>query len=173
MAGDKVDLARAGHANFDTYKTPDTYFFDPAQAAQLPPGTPLAFDTDETLLEDDIGSTSAINLRLYPQPIAPYAGIVGTMRVIRLPLNRFTLDNLDAVPEIPEDHHLNMLDWAGYLALRSPDLDVAGEDGRSRAKDLAASFEQHCIDALGETKRKTFTPAQWGFGRNGWSYEGN
>lgn len=173
MAGDKADIVKAGHANFDTYRTPDSYYFDPSALAGLAPGKPVAYDTDETLLADDYGSTSAINLRLFPVPSSDYAGIVGTMRVIRLPLNRLTADNLDAVPEIPEDHHLNMLDWAGYLALRSPDLDVAGDNGLSRAKALAASFEQHVLDAKAEMERKLFTPVQWGFGRNGFSWEGN
>lgn len=173
VAGDKADLIKAGHANFDTYKTPDNYYFDPAQLSNLPPGKPLAYDTDETILEDERGSMSAINLRLYPIVSSDYAGLTVTMRVIRLPLIWFTTDNLDAVPEIPEDHHLNMLDWAGYLALRSPDLDIAGDNGLSRAKGLAASFEQHVLDAKAEMERKTFTPMQWGFGRNGFSWEGN
>lgn len=173
MVGDKADLIKAGHSNFDTYRTPDNYYFDPSQLANLPPGKPLAYDTDEGMAEDDDGSLSAISLRLYPTISTAYAGIVGQMRVIRLPLVEMHVDNLDAVPEIPRDHHLNMLDWAGYLALRAPDLDVAGDNGLSRAKGLANSFEQHCIDATNEFKRKTFTPMQWGFGRNGFSWEGN
>ena len=173
MAGDKADIIKAGHSNFDTYRTPDNYYFDPSQLANLPPGKPVAYDTDETMLEDDRGSMSAINLRIYPVPASPYGGIVGTMRVIRMPLTWFSVSDLTAVPEIPEDHHLNMLDWAGYLALRSPDLDVAGDNGLSRAKQLAASFEQHVLDAKAEFERKTFAPLQWGFGRNGFSWEGN
>ena len=173
MAGDKADLIKAGHSNLNTYRTPDNYYFDPAQLANLPPGKPLAYDTDETLLEDDYGSTSSINLRLYPMIAAPYDGIVGTMRVIRLPINRLSVDDMDAIPEIPEDHHLNMLDWAGYLALRSPDIDIAGDDALARAQKLAASFEQHVLDAKREAEAKMVQPLQWRFGGNGFSWEGN
>ena len=175
MANDQADLARAGHSAFDTYHTPDTYYFDPTNLSNLPPGKPVAFDTDEGLAEDDYGSMTAVTLRLYPAPIAPYAPLVGSMRVIRLPLRRFSTTKPDytQVPEIPEDHHLNMLDWAGYLALRSPDLDVAGDNGLARAEKLAASFEQHVKDAKGEAQKKQFVPMLWGFGRNGFSWEGN
>ena len=173
MAGDYADLARGNHSAFDTYRTPDNYWFDPSQLSNLPPGKPVAYDTDEAISADDYGSMSAITLRLYPQPIAPWVGLVGSMRVIRLPLVRFSTTNpdLDAVPEIPEDHHLNMLDWAGYLALRSPDLDVAGDNGLQRAEKLAASFEQHVQDAKKEAEKKMFAPALWVFGRNGFSWE--
>jgi hypothetical protein len=64
-----------------------------------------------------------------------------------------------------------MLDWAGYLALRGPDLDVAGGDAPQRAKDLAASFEGHIQDAKRELKRRMFAPAAWQFGLNGYTYE--
>jgi hypothetical protein len=173
MHGDHADLARAGHSNFNTYHTPDNYYFNPSYLSTLPPGKALAYDTDETLLDDGFGSTSAMNLRLFPKISTAFAGITGYMRVIRMPLMRLTLENLDAIPEIPEDHHLNMLDWAGYLALRSPDLDIAGDDGLSRAKGLAASFEQHCIDAKIEMERKVLVQPAFGFGRNGFSYVGN
>jgi len=173
MAGDFADLARASHTALNTYHQPDSYYFNPSQLANLPPGKALAFDTDETMLENDHGSTSSINLRLYPVIASPYDNIVGTMRVIRLPMNRLSEDNLDAYPEIPEDHHLNMLDWAGYLALRSPDLDVAADGGLSRAGALAKSFEQHVLDAKNEAESKMFQPALWGFGRNGFTWEGN
>jgi hypothetical protein len=173
IQGDQADIARAGHSAFDTYRTPDNYYFDPSQLSNMPPGKPVAYDTDEGIGADDLGSMTAITMRLYPPPIAPYVGLTVSMRVIRLPLVRFDPKNPDltAVPEIPEDHHLNMLDWAGYLALRSPDLDVAGDNGLERAEKLAASFEQHVLDAKHEAEKKQFVPMLWGFGRNGFSWE--
>jgi hypothetical protein len=170
MVGDKADLARAGHADFDTYHEPDTYFFDPAMLSQLPPGKPLAFSTDEGIGQDDYGSYSSVILRLYPVVSSDYAGITGNLRVTRYPLLHFSSKNLKAIPEIPEDYHLNMLDWAAYLALRRTDLDVAGGDAAKRAADFAKSFEQHVQDALQIFKRKTFTPMQWAFGRNGFTW---
>lgn len=170
MAGDNADLSRAGHSQFDTYRQPDAYFFDPSQLSTLPPGKATAYSTDETLAQDDYGSWTSVVLRLYPVIAVPYDKIQGTLRVIRYPLARLTPQNMAAIPEIPEDYHLNILDWAAYLALRAPDLDIAGGNARGLAKDYAASFEQHCVDAKRIMQKKILTPAQWGFGQNGWSW---
>lgn len=170
MAGDQADLARAGHSQFNTYRTPDPYFFDPSQLSNLPPGKAMAYSTDETMAQDDYGSWRSVVLRLYPVIAVPYNNIVGNLRVVRYPLCPLTLDNLDAIPEVPEDFHLNMLDWAAYLALRSPDLDIAGGDARGLSKQFAASFEQHCIDAKKIAQKKNLTPLFWGFGGNGFSW---
>jgi len=170
MTGDKADLARAGHVQFNTYRQPDTYFFDPSQLSTLPAGKAVAYSTDEGMASDDYGSWRCVILRLYPVIATPYDGIVGNMRVVRYPLVPLTYNNLDAIPEVPEDYHLNLLDWAGYLALRSPDLDIAGGDARGLAKQLAASFEQHCQDAKKIAQRKNLTQPLWGFGQNGWTY---
>ena len=169
MTGDTADLARAGHAALDTYHEPDTYFFSPTNLSTLQPGKPVAFATDEGIAQDDDGAFSSVTLRLYPSVSSAYAGVVGHMRVVRLPLHEFHYDNMELQCEIPEDHQLNMLDWAAYLALRKVDLDVAGGDARGRAKEFAASFEQHCKDCTQETKRKVFASMTWAFGRNGFS----
>ena len=167
MVGDQADLARANHSALDTYHMPDTYFFDPGQLSTLPPGKPLAFTTDEGLTQNDQGALSVIVLRLYPIVGQGFQGIVGNMRVIRSPLTRLTTQNMNAIPEIPEDYHLDMLDWAAYLALRIADLDAGDTD---RSDKYAASFEAHVKDAIRETKRKMFQPTLWGFGRNGFTY---
>ena len=171
MTGDHQDLPRAGHDAFNAYHTPDPLFFDAAMLDNMPPGKALAWGTDESILADTTGSFQAINLTVYPVIASPYDGIVGQLRVIRLPLVRLDTSNLDAVPEVPEDHHLDMLDWAAYLALRGVDTDVAGAGAPQRAAEFRASFEQHCIDARKDVMRKLFTPQQWGFGRNGFSWE--
>lgn len=168
MSGDKIDLARAGHSAFDSYHMPNAYFFDPSQASYLNPGKPLAFSTDETLVENDYGSMSVVSLRLFPMVSSDYAGLTATMRVCRLPLVPLCVEDLDAIPEIPPDYHLDMLDWAAYLALRIVDVDAGAPD---RAQEFRASFEAHVAEARRENMRKLFVPAQWGFGRNGFSWE--
>ena len=170
MAGDTADLARGGHSAFDTYRMPDSYFFDPGQMSATPTGKPLAYATDETLVENDQGSMGVVSLRLYPVIGTGYGGVTATMRVCRLPLVDLSLEDMDAVPEIPHDYHLDMLDWAAYLALRIVDIDAGSPD---RAQEFKASFEAHVVEARRENMRKMFTPAAWGFGRSGWSYEGN
>lgn len=163
---DNTDLARGGHAALGTYRMPDTFFVDPTGLSNLPPGKPLVFSTDEQVSKNDYGTFNKVTLRLYPKPSADYTDIIN-LRVIRLPIERFSVDNPDAYPEVPEDYHLDMLDWAAYLALRITDND-AGDD--ERAEKFAKSFEDHCVTARKEVMRKLFTPAPWGFGQNGFTY---
>jgi len=171
MAGDKADLARAGHADLDTYRQPDTYFFDPSQLSSMPPGKPVAWTTDESVVQETGGSYRAIQLRLYPMPIAPYGGVVCNMRVARLPLKPLSISVPDGVPEVPEEHHMDILNWAAYLALRGVDLDVAGGGAWDRAKEFRAAFDDAIADMKKDAQSKMFKPLQWAFGRNGFSYE--
>ena len=171
MTGDTADLARAGHADLDTYRQPDTYFFDPGQLSSMPPGKPMAWATDEGVVQDADGSYRAIQLRLYPIPTSDYAVIVGNMRVARLPLTLLSISQPDAAPEIPEEHHMDILNWAAYLALRGVDLDVAGGGAWDRAKEFRAAFDDAVNDMKRDAQSKMFRPLQWAFGRNGFSYE--
>jgi hypothetical protein len=61
--------------------------------------------------------------------------------VCRKPINELVLNNLEAVPEVPEDHHLDMLDWAAYLALRIVDQDSGN---RTRAKRFRSVVRRPC-----------------------------
>ncbi len=167
---DGLDLARAGHSNLDTYRAPDNRYFNTSYFTQLQPGKIIAYSTDEGMLADDRNALNTPVLRAFPTVGEGFDGIV-QLRVVRLPLRMLKLDDLDATPEIPEQYHLNMLDWAGYLALRRPDLDVAGGGGPDRAKQLMNSFEQHVTDAKTELKRRMYAPLAWRFGGNGYTYE--
>jgi hypothetical protein len=167
---DKADLARAGHSQLSTYTVPDTYFFNPSELARLTPGKPMAFTTDEGTTVDSKGSRGTMLMRLYPPPDVDYAGCTVQLRICRLPQTSFTLENLDIYPEIPEDYHLPMLDYAAYLALRIVDHELGDP---ARAAEFLKSFEAHVDEARREMLRKLFSPELWGFGRNGWAYEGN
>jgi hypothetical protein len=168
--GDGYDLARAGHSNLDTYRANDTQFFDTSYISTLTPGKVIAFTTDEGLLADAQNALNCMTFRTYPNVGAGNAVLVN-MRVVRLPIRTLKLSDLEGQPEIPETYHLDMLDWAGYLALRQPDLDIAGGDAPGRAKDLKDSFEAHVQDAKRELKRRLFAPAAFQFGGNGFTYE--
>ena len=167
---DGADLARAGHANLDTYKSVDGRYFDTSYITTLQPGKVVAFTTDEGMVADGYNALNTPVFRTFPAVGAGYDGTIA-LRVVRFPLNPLLVGNLNAQPEIPEQYHLNMLDWAGYLALRGPDLDVAGGDAPARARELATSFEGHVNDAKRELRRRMFTPAAFSFGGNGFSYE--
>jgi hypothetical protein len=166
--GDTADLARAGHSAFDTYRQPDPYYFDPSSLSALTPGKPLAFGTDEYLDFDASGSSGVVTFRVYPVVSADYASGTIKLRVLRMPINDLTVDNLDAVPEIPADHHLEMLDWAAYLALRGADVDTGLP---VQADTFKKTFDENVKIARNHVMRKLFAPTQWGFGRNGFTWE--
>lgn len=168
LADDAYDLVRSGHSLFDAYRPPDPVYFDTASLSAQPPGKPRAYSTDEFLSEDDRGSTSAVNLRFFPVPDATMNSTYVWLRVVRLPMTPFTVTRPSQVPEIPEDYHLTMLDWAAYLALRVVDHDAGNV---ARANEFRASFEAHVKEARTEVIRKLFPPQAWGFGRNGFTYE--
>lgn len=163
-----TDLSRFGHSVFGSYNNANTIMWDPG-TVNWPSGKTLAFSTDEQIGEDDDGTISAVTMRIYPVPDADHAGEIIKLRVIRKPLDELTINNLTAVPEIPIDHHLEMLDWAAYLALRIMDVD-AGDVKRSEL--FRASFERSVAEAKNLVLRKIFAPQTWGFGSGGWSWGG-
>ncbi len=167
---DIADLARGGHYQFSTYNTPDRYYFNPDELSTLPPGKPLAFDTDEYTTTNDKGSYGVINFRSYPVPSTEYAGCLIQLRVNRMPLNKLSTANMDATPEIPEEYHRYLLDYAAYLALRIVDHELGDPE---RAAEFEQQFNKHVDEAKNEMLRKMFTPNVWGFGRNGFSFVGN
>lgn len=166
---DVSDLARAGHANFSTYYVPDRYFFNPSSLTTLNPGKIVAYGTDEFVRSDAKGSMGTMNFKVYPAPDAAHIQPI-KMRVVRTPITVFKVGEWDTVSEIPEDHHLDMLTWAAYLALRIVDRDQGDAE---RAQEFKQQFELHVADAKKDFMRKMFANQEWGFGRNGFSYEGN
>lgn len=167
VANASADLARVGHSLLSAYSTPSGDVWDMSQLATLPAGTPLAIATDEQVVEDDDGSIGVVSLRVFPEPSADADGTVIKLRVLRKPLDDLVVGNLSAVPEIPSDHHIEMLDWAAYLALRINDIDAGS---MRRATEFANSFEAHVQAARTMVMRKLFAPKPWGFGRGGWSW---
>jgi len=167
FASDVGDLARAGHTAFNSFQHVDPLFFDPAQLSTMPPGKPLAFSTDEQI-DESSGKSGVVSMRVYPVPTADYAGDIIQLRVVRKPLNALTVADLDAVPEVPEDYHLGLLDWAAYRALRNIDSDAGAIEKADKYKQ---AFEDMVAQARTDARRKLFAPQQWGFGRNGFTWD--
>ena len=80
------------------------------------------------------------------------------------------MNSLDTVPEIPEIYHLCLVDYAASRALAIVDHDLGDPQ---RAAEFGQKFEAEVEEAREETQRKAFAPMVWGFGRNGFAYEGN
>lgn len=163
---DPGDLPRVGHGLLDTRVVSDPLYFDAATLGTLAPGAPKVFSTDEAL--DPAGPQPQINLRVYPAPSSVEEGKIIYLRVARSPLEALTIDNLDAELEIPEDYHLDVLDWAAYRALSNHDVD--GGDG-PKANEHRDRFEKLIEDVKRETRRKLFTPQGFAFGGGALSYE--
>lgn len=163
---DKADLQRAGHSALSQYQAPEPNFFDPASMTFWSPGRPVAYATDELLMLDADDRLNCITLRVFPEPNASVDGKVIYLRVFRKPLEDLQEDLQE--PEIPEDFHLEMLDWAAYLALRVVDRN-SGEV--TRAYGFRQTFENHVTEARNTIMRKLFAPTQWGFGKGGWTWE--
>lgn len=167
---DRQDMTRVGHDELQVRQSPDTYFFNPDMYNGLPPGKPLAFDTDEGVGVDTNGSSGVMSMRVYPIPSTYYAPATIAMRVARLPLVPLTVKNMDAVPEVPAIYHLYLLEYAAYLALRISDIDLG--DG-PRAKDYLQTFEGRVEAVKKDMRDKMRQPLKWKFGRGGFSYPGN
>jgi len=168
VGGTVRDMARTGHSVLDGYVPPDTTTFDSASLETLAPGLPSVFSTDEQIVYDSDGSLTRVTLRVYPAPSADHAGADVALRVVRMPLEDLTAANMKAVPEIPRDHHLEMLDYAAYLALRIVDTDAGNS---RRADDFRKMFEAHVMEARKHARRKIFAPRPWGFGHGGFTWE--
>lgn len=165
---DEVDLTRLDHPAIGGQHRPEYGLFDPNGARLLPPGKPVAYTTDEQVALDSDDRRSAVHLRLYPAPTAEYADLVIKMRVVRMPLESLTTSHLHAQPEVPEAHHMELLDYAAYLALRIADHELGNP---ARAHEFRAMFEKHVTLARRDAMRKMFAPTGWGFGRNGFAWE--
>lgn len=164
----QADVTRIGHSMLSAYRPPTDTWQDPAAYQNLQPGPVLAISTDEAINDTESDSFEQITLRVHPVPAAAQDGQILRLRVIRGALVKVTEENLDASPEVPEDHHLDLLDWAAYLALRIVDDDAGAP---KRAAEFAASFEAHVKEARSVAMRKLFTPMGWGFGRGGFTWE--
>lgn len=168
MMTQTTDLNRVGHSLLSGYRAPASAMIDPGYYSGLPDGATVAYSTDEELDPDANGSLSRVTLRVYPKPSVQQDGLTVRLRVVRNPIVRFSVDDLDVYPEIPEDHHLEMLDWAAYLALRIVDDDAGAP---ARAREFQSNFEAHVQAARITAMRKLFAPMPWGFGRGGYSWD--
>lgn len=162
-----ADLTRVGHALFAMSQPATDQWFDTSTYTSLPPGNPVAYSTDEGVSDYATDSVSQVLMRIYPAPDTATAGKIVKLRVVRKPLADFTTRSMGAIPEIPVDHHLEMLDWAAYLALRIVDDDAGSP---KRAQEFASSFQVHVTNARKLAMKKMFAPQPWGFGRGGFSW---
>lgn len=160
------DLKRSGHALITQSAPVEVVFFDPLDpySSQLPPGAPLAYFTDETLV---YARQSRVTFNVYPIPSDAEDGQIVSMRVVRLPMTGYGVDCLDRESEVPEDYQLDVLEWAAYRAQRTFDGDAGAPTSADAHKK---AFDDAVAQATREAKRKMFVGTSVAYGANGFSW---
>jgi hypothetical protein len=167
-SGNPYDLQRSGHALIAQAAPIEAISWDPAApySTQLPPGDPLAFFTDETLVYN---RNARMTLSVYPVPGPNQDGTTLSLRTIRLPMSTYrdTQADLERESELPEDYHLDVLEWAAYRAQRTFDGDAGAPTSADQHK---AAFVEAVAAATREAKRKMFSETQIAYGANGFTW---
>lgn len=86
-------------------------------------------------------------------PTAEEDGKIVNLRVVRLPLTLLSLDDVEASPEIPEQYHLDILEWAAFRALRNHDNDA---ENMAKASAHSTRFERAVEEAKRTHEARTF-----------------
>lgn len=167
-SGNPYDLQRSGHALIAAQAPIEANSWEPAYpySTQLPPGAPLAFFTDETLVYN---RNSRMTLSVYPAPSAVEDGTILYLRTIRLPKSAYRNEenDLGSESELPEDYQLDVLEWAAYRAQRTFDGDAGAPTSADQHKK---AFEEAVAAATREAKRKMFAETQLAYGSNGFTW---
>jgi hypothetical protein len=139
--GDRVVLGRTSWSTrfgASGHLTPNTSYEAPNESGQ-----PRIYYTDR--------DTKAIGF--YPTPSEQNNSAIVRLQVARMPLS--PMSGMDDVSEIPEQYHLDLVEWAAWRALRNHDPDI---DGANEALALLrARTEQHRTRfeaAVAECKRE-------------------
>lgn len=128
----------AGRFGADPAMSPNTSYTAPSESGQ-----PRIYYTDR--------DSKAIGF--YPTPSEQQAGKIVRLQVARMPLA--PLSGMDDVSEIPEQYHLDLVEWAAWRALRNHDPDIDGANEvlallRARTEQHRTRFEA----AVAECKRE-------------------
>jgi hypothetical protein len=82
------------------------------------------------------------------------------MKVARLPIKELTLDDIDASPEVPEEYHLQLCEYAAGKALTLPNVDA---DQKPEGRRLLAAFDLIVKEARQERQRAEAGTNRWNF----------
>lgn len=145
----EIRLGRVHDEALDTRPLSDPEAaFDINLAETMTPGYPRAITTD--------GSTR--KLRVYPAPSADQAGLKINLKVARMPVTYLTLDNTEGCPEVPEEFHMSLGDYAAGRCLT---MRRADPDARADGRRLLAEFDQVVREAKQERHRAEMAPVRF------------
>jgi len=161
---DSFDLQRSGHGLILQFTPPEFLTYDPNAAYTIPPGRPIAYMTDETLV---FARQQKVTVTVYPTPGADENNKVLSMRVVRLPMTEYSSSGLENESELPEDYQLDALEWAAYRAQRGFDADAGASTQADKHKE---AFDEAVLKAQKEAKRKMFANITVRYGMNGFAW---
>lgn len=162
--GQPSDLQRSGHAMVVAAPAPGHMVFNPNAPYTLPPGDPIAYYTDETLVYDHEGR---VTMTIYPAPGPDQDGKHINMRVARTPITCYNTREMERRSEIPTSYQLDVLEWAAYRAQRTFDADAGAPTSAAEHKK---AFDDAVDGAILEAKRKMFAEMGFRYGQNGFSW---
>lgn len=115
------------------------------------PGAPLAFASD----------AATRTIRVFPAPAAAQNGLQLSLKITRMPIKWLDTAKPDECPEIPEEYHMDLCDYAAARCLMQPNVDSQSKvDGR----DLLKTFDDAVKEARRDRQRAERTSdSRWGF----------
>ena len=129
-----------------------------------------AFDVGENAAREATALTGATlafasdagsrQLRVYPTPTSAQNGVVVSLKIARLPITPLTLDDTGAEPEVPEEFHLALCEYAAGKALTLPNVD---SDQKGEGRRLLAEFAETVRQARQERVRAEMGSGRWAF----------
>lgn len=113
-------------------------------------GAPLAIATD----------AATKTMRVHPAPAAEQNGLQVLLKIARLPIKQLSLDKLTECPEVPEEWHLALCEFAAGKALTLPNVDA---EQKPEGRRLLDAFDNTVREARRARQRMEINDSRWGF----------
>lgn len=140
-----IELVSSSHPS--TRGWPAAIALQPARNAVVASGTPRLFVVDE----------ANRTIRFVPTPSAEFDSAVVQLAVARLPMEPLSLAT-NNTPEMDEDYHLDILEWAAWRALRNHDVDA---ENMAKASAHKTQFNTAIDEYKKAMKRQLRRPVQF------------
>lgn len=108
-----------------------------------------------------VGTPGKLTMRVYRTPSATEQGLRLLLKVVRMPTCWLEAAKTAESPEVPEEWHMALCDYAAGRCLTMPTVDSANKvDGRA----LLKSFDEQVWEARRNRQRAEGTVSRWAFG---------
>ena len=155
LSDSDIDLSRVGYDDNRPRRAidqhPDSWDVNAPYIEN--PGRPSQFSTD----------TGNRNIRIRQKPDAASALLKLHLIVVRLPLEKISVERGDSSPEIPEEYHLDLASYAAGKCLSRPTVDA---ELRTLGRGWIKDFETRVAEARRDKQRFSQSQPRHRFG--GW-----